>query len=155
MTWRAVPQFPNYVVNEQGSVMDARTGRPAPRASRSDSGYLRVKLDGRLVRVHRAVLFAFRGPPPSSRHHGAHENGNKDDNRLRNLTWKLPVENEADKKKHGTAPRGGHQHAPSPQVVGRVLAAVSSGESFSRVARRFGLHRSSVSRYARGLRRAA
>lgn len=150
---RPVPGFPDYVVSRAGEVHHARTGRPARRGTRSDSGYARVWLGNKCVRLHRVVALAFLGPAPSPRHHVAHKDGCKDNNAEENLAWKLPVENEADKRAHGTSPRGGSNRVPSPQVVGRILAALGRGDSFSSVGARFGVHRSTVSRYARGLRR--
>ena len=42
------------------------------------------------------------GPPPSEIHQAAHLNGVRDDNRLANLEWKTPKENDRDKDVHGT-----------------------------------------------------
>jgi hypothetical protein len=152
VTWQTIPGFPGWVASADGRVMDAVSGRLAPRASRSDSGYERVSVDGRTPRLHRLVLFAFRGPPPSSRHHGAHLDGDKGNNHLSNLDWKTPEENEADKKRHGTAPRGRTRKNLSPQKIGKVRASFVKGESVSRIARRYGLHRKTVSRCVRVLR---
>jgi hypothetical protein len=97
------------------------------------------------------VLEAFVGPAPSRRHEAAHKDGRKENNRLDNLEWKLKEHNEADKKLHGTAPRRFTGHRRTDHVE-RVLAL--AGEmSFTRIARETGLHRSSVSRIVRGLRR--
>lgn len=154
MRWRPAPGYQGFEVSDAGMVRDARRNLlPQSPSNRSDSGYARVRIRGKNVRVHRLVLLAFRGAPPSDRHHAAHGAGGKLDNRLRNLAWKLPADNEADKRAHGTASRGGRNRLPSPQIVGRVLAAVRRGNSFRSVAYRYGLHRSSVSRYARGIRR--
>lgn len=155
MDARPVPGFPDYLVSSDGQIVHAAKGTRARRATPSDSGYQRVWLGDACVRVHRCVLLAFIGPAPTPRHRVAHNDGNKANNALWNLEWKLPEANEADKKLHGTAPRGGAQRMPSPQVIGRIRARVGRGESYTRVARAFRLHRSSVSRYARGIRRAA
>jgi DNA-binding CsgD family transcriptional regulator len=129
--------------------------RPQPR-----SGYLRVRLLGpcgqlHYVPVHKIVLEAFVGPRPSPRHHGAHKSGDKNNNRLDNLLWKLPEDNEADKKLHGTAPKGGARKPSHPARVRAILRLVKGGKSYTQVADRFGLHRHSVSRIVRGLRRRA
>ena len=44
--------------------------------------------------VHRLVLAAFIGPPPSPIHQCNHANGNRADNRLENLSWVTPSENQ-------------------------------------------------------------
>ncbi|MDD1770970.1 MAG: NUMOD4 motif-containing HNH endonuclease [Methanomassiliicoccales archaeon] len=150
MTERWLPTLldPRYEVSTLGRVR--RAGRVL-KPHRSDSGYLRVKTP-RVPLIHKAVLEAFVGPAPSRRHEAAHKNGRRLDNRLDNLEWKLKEDNEADKKAHGTAPKRftGHQHTGH---VAKVLVLSEIGCSFSRIGRALGLHRSSVSRIVRGLRR--
>jgi hypothetical protein len=84
-----------------------RTNKPRPiRPNSNGSGYLTVMLrvEGCSKRfyVHRAVLEAFVGPPPSGRHQAAHWDGVRSNNALANLRWALPVENAADRVRHGT-----------------------------------------------------
>ena len=155
--WWPVVGFPGYWVSCAGQVRHhARTLKPSIR-----NGYRRVWLvdtEGRRVRraVHLLVLEAFVGPRPSSRHHGAHTPDNdKSNNRLENLAWKLPEDNEADKRACGTAPKGGRNWRPSRERVARVRARAAQGESYTQIARDEGLHRHSVSRIVRGLRRRA
>jgi hypothetical protein len=141
-------------VSESGAVRGARgTLAQTP----NDGGYLRVRLfvDGRRrnVLVHKAVLLAFVGPAPSARHHGAHCDGVLTNNRLENLAWKTPEDNEADKRAAGTAPVGFSGHRRTD--VGEVRRLLAQGLSYTRVGRHLGLHRSSVSRVARGLRHRA
>ena len=155
MTWRPLPGFPGYEVSDRGVLRNARTGR-ARKLQRSDSGYLRTHIDRdgkrRSVLVHLAVLRAFVGDAPSPRHDGAHLDGDKSNNALRNLEWKLPEDNEADKRRAGTAPRGFSGHR-KPDHVPPVRDLLQRGWSYTRIARHVGIHRSSVSRIARGLRR--
>ena len=47
------------------------------------------------------VVLAFLGPPPFPGAHAAHFDGDKLNNRLSNLRWASPAENEADKRRHG------------------------------------------------------
>lgn len=154
---RDLPRFPGYRIRDDGTVIGrrGRALRPQPR-----SGYLRVPLFGacglRHFRpIHILVLEAFVGPRPSARHHGAHLDGDKRNNHVLNLDWKLPPENEADKKLHGTAPRGGPRRPTPKRRVRTILRLVKGGQSFTTIAARFGLHRHSVSRIVRGLRRHA
>jgi hypothetical protein len=149
---RRIPGFDGYIVSDRGVIYGPRGH--ALRPSRSDSGYLRVTARGRRLFVARAVLLAFVGPPPSHRHEAAHADGNKDNNALWNLSWKTRRQNEADKRRHGTAPRGftGHRDASHVRKVRNLLAR---GLSYAHVAKRVGLHRHSVSRIARGLRHAS
>jgi hypothetical protein len=52
--------------------------------------------------VHRLVLLAFRGEPPTPHHECAHWNGDPSDNSIGNLRWATKVENHADRWRHGT-----------------------------------------------------
>lgn len=151
--WRPILGFPGYDVSDTGEIRNARTLAPLALQS-SDSGYLkaRVRVGGRLrsLLAHRAVLFAFRGPPPTrARRFAAHCNGDKLDNRLENLAWKTRRENEADKLEHGTAPRAFTGRKLADDEVDAIRREVAAGRSFSAVARERGLHRYSVSRIAR------
>ena len=147
--WLPTLLDPRYKISATGQVRGP-SGRIL-RQSVSDSGYLRVKTP-RVLLIHRAVLEAFVGPAPSPRHEAAHKDGRKRNNRLENLEWKLKEHNEADKKLHGTAPRKFTGHHRTGHVA-KVIVLSEIGCSFSRIGRALGLHRSSVSRIVRGLRR--
>ncbi len=73
-------QFSDYLI--QGSV---------------NGGYLRTKvlIDGKVTSLHRLVLLAWVGPPPSAtkKYVVNHKNGIKLDNRLENLEWMTQSEN--------------------------------------------------------------
>jgi hypothetical protein len=77
--------------------------------------YLSVGIAGRTMSVHRLVLLAFEGSPPSDKHQAAHWNGNSKDNRLDNLRWATASENDADKRRHGTKPLG--EKSPNGQKL--------------------------------------
>jgi hypothetical protein len=146
--WREIPGFPGYEAGDDGFIRRP-DGRLARKGSPSDSGYARVWLGEKCVRVHLAVLRAHRGEQPSPKHEGAHLNGDKSDNRLDNLEWKTRSENEADKRVVGTQPKGGAVRRVAPSVRGRVVAGVKRGLSISELARRFGVHRRTVAKWAR------
>lgn len=46
-----------------------------------------------MASLHRLVLLAFVGDPPTIEHQGDHINGRRGDNRLPNLRWVTPLEN--------------------------------------------------------------
>jgi hypothetical protein len=153
--WRPIAGFPGYRVSRGGHV---RRGRLAL-LPQWRGGYLRVRLvspDGRRVwrPVHALVLEAFVAPRPSTRHHGAHfPDRDRGNNRAGNLRWALPEENEADKRVHGTHPRGGPRKATGDSVVAAIRESAQAGESFTAIGRRLGLHRTSVARIVAGTRR--
>lgn len=71
-----------------------------------NNGYLKVLLynNGKryVASAHRVILTAFKGAPPTSKHHCCHNNGIKTDNRPENLRWGTAKENKADSIKAGT-----------------------------------------------------
>jgi hypothetical protein len=75
--------------------------------SRSSSGHRTVMFKGSKKRylVHRLMLETFVGPCPSGME-CRHLNGDPGDNRLDNLCWGTPADNQADRVKHGTSNRG-------------------------------------------------
>lgn len=58
------------------------------------------------AQVSRLVARAFLGEPLADKPHVAHLDGNALNNRVENLQWVSPRENESHKKLHGTAPIG-------------------------------------------------
>jgi HNH endonuclease len=114
----------------------------------SQGGYRRVRVTrvgggGVWLKVHIAVLEAFVGPRPSSRHVAAHAPSNdKRDCRLVNLRWATRQENERDKRGVGTV-RGGFRPPLTVEQKERIRAA--SG-SITAIACLFGLHRKTVAR---------
>ena len=95
-----------YSVSSDGQVRSPSGRILKPKTQKN--GYLKVTLclaDGRHKdeRVHRMVLIAFRGEPPTREHESDHRNKVRSDNRLRNLRWRLKVENLSDRR-HPSGP---------------------------------------------------
>ena len=99
-----------YDVSDQGNVRSYYTiGRPKKNGllaqQKNPKGYRRVILwlPGKHYSIvtHRLVLQTFVGPPPSVLHQSNHKNGIKDDNRVENLEWVTPVQNNAHAVAHG------------------------------------------------------
>jgi hypothetical protein len=161
MEWRPIPGFPQYEVSEWGHVRRLSAGgspvaykgrvlRPRRRAS-----YWAVTLHDGTGRhdlsVHRLVLTAFVGPPPSEEHQGAHFDGDRDNNHLTNLRWATARENIADKVRHGTIARG-QKAGPrrfSEVDVRAIRRLHSQGLSQERLAVRFQTSQSHVGRIVR------
>ena len=134
--WRSVPNWPEYEVSEFGHVRRRlRGGSPIAKVGRelrpSPGLYAHVYLHGkagkRHISIHRLVALAFLGEPPSRAHQVAHNDGNPRNNHYTNLRYATPRENNADKIRHGTLPRG--EKAGPSKFTGtmvrqvRVLAA--------------------------------
>lgn len=110
--WAPIPGFPRYAVSTLGRVRSYARHRPHRGARRIEptlltlsknyAGYPIVNLAEtpgryRQMKVHRLVLLAFVGPPPTPKHHGSHMNAQRDDCRLANLAWETPAQNWARK----------------------------------------------------------
>lgn len=87
-------------------------------------GYTRFNMSvhntTRSMLLHVAILEAFVGERPLGMQ-CAHYNGDRKDNRLENLRWATPQENEADKKRHGRS-NGGDRNGMSAANKLRRLA---------------------------------
>lgn len=117
---------------------------------RHTGGYARVMLwkDGAAHQtyVHKVVMEAFVGRRPAGSQ-VAHANGNKQDNRLDNLRWATPAENQADRELHGTGRVGVKRRT---RAVGRAMADVirtthaRTGLSITKLAKQLHLPRTTV-----------
>jgi hypothetical protein len=131
--FKAAKDFPGYFVGSDGSVWSTwrryyrkGAGRIGV-AYRADGPWVRIKLrptreggyldvelrrDRRSVHVlvHRLILIAFRGPPPTPYHECAHWDGSPSNNRLDNLRWATKSENQTDRWRHGTRLLGPRRH---------------------------------------------
>lgn len=134
-------------VRSESRTIERSDGRTQTRHSRllksvpDPKGYLRVNLFqnniGATRYVHRMMLEAFVGPPKGL--HIRHLNGNQTDNRLENLRYGTPSENQFDRVRHGrhynaekTHCKYGHpfdetntytQHNPDGSIKGRWCRA--------------------------------
>jgi len=146
--WANIQDWP-YQVSTKGKVR--RIGSPALSPS-SDRGYPVVTLsDGRRrmkVMVHVLVATAFHGKKPSAKHQVAHWDGNKANNHVENLRWALPIENDDDKKRHGTHAKGERivQSKLSEKDIRRILLDPRSAHELADI---YKVHHSTISR-ARG-----
>lgn len=116
--WRAIAGFDGYEVSADGQIrswwMTSRWGRkrriaPHVLATRWRGGYLAVTIsvDGKkhAVPVHIATCEAFHGSRPNGMW-ALHRNGDRENNTSRNLYWGTPLENAADRDRHGNTGRG-------------------------------------------------
>ena len=151
--WRRHPRFTAYEVSDRGQVKRVaakpphRRGKLA-RPSPTKSGYFVVGLARDLGPryVHLLVLETFAGECPAGME-CRHLNGNGRDNRWpENLTWGTPLENAADKRRHGTYVRGERQNGAklSPLRVRAILALREMGATQYLLARVFKVSRSCI-----------
>lgn len=146
---KIIEDYPNYAVNRVGQVINITTGRIL-QAPLVKAGYPVVNLFRKGRRgtylVHRLVLEDFRGPAPEE-HVACHNNGIRTDNRLENLRWDTQASNSADKLAHGTLLRGSKSPVAklSERAVDEIRARLVFGETQRSIARRYGVHQSTIS----------
>lgn len=114
--WRTSPSFPEYEVSDCGDVRTRfkSATRAAGRILKGSikSGYRRYELwisashQRRMIGAHALVCEAFHGPKPSESHVPAHWDGVRLNNTPANLRWATPLENNADRLRHGRTIRG-------------------------------------------------
>jgi len=156
--WRPVPGWECYEVSNLGGVRRTDTGRDLRQQVFERDPYPAVVFKQRprkpaRFRVHALVLTAFVGPRPFADAQARHLDGNQRNNRLDNLTWGSPVENQADRKRHGTG-RGRIANGRSPITELDVLAMRSmfrSGAKIMQICRALGLNCRCVSDAVRGV----
>lgn len=155
--WRPLPGFGDrYAVSDRGRVWSLFANKEmATHSPTKGRGYRAFKacVDCRLthVWVHRAVLLAFCGAAPPGTH-ASHLNGNDSDNRLENLSWETPRENNARKAAHGTAQRG-ERHGLAkltPQCVLEIRHLLAQRVKQRDIARLFNVAHSQISSIASG-----
>jgi hypothetical protein len=145
--WLDVVGYPKYQVSSRGRVRSWKwTGpfgfdltRSTPRLLSQKTtrhGYKEVNLhragDKPRVRlVHRLVLEAFAGPPPSSVSQCAHLNGVPSDNAIGNLVWATPKVNGRHKVQHGTSKKSILSDEKRRAVLVLLAAGFSETETAS------------------------
>ena len=142
---RAVPGHPRWEADEDGHLW--RDGCPVPGAIGSH-GYRTVNVGAGTESVHRMVCAAFHGPPPASRPHVAHGNGNQLDNRPANLRWVSRSENMEDARRHGTlavGERHGNATLTDRQVEAIRARYAAGGVRQADLAAEYGCSRSLIS----------
>ncbi len=109
--WAKVPGFADYQASEDGQIRSKKSGRKPVKLKQQTTkkGYLSVFLckDGvkKNVKVHRAVLMAFRGPPGEGEE-ASHLDGCKTNNHINNLIWESRKDNANRRTDHGTQTHG-------------------------------------------------
>lgn len=114
--WLPIPGFEGrYEVSNLGRV---RSRTRVLKPSAGSTGYPHVSLPDSSARsgfrvhyVHALVTLAFLGPRPEGQQ-VRHGDGDRTHCALANLSYGTPVENEADKKRHGTHEKTRRTHCP-------------------------------------------
>ena len=149
--WRQIPGFDDYEASNLGRIrraLDGRVKKAGDLIAQTGKRYRYVGLcpighPRRTIQVHILVAMAFHGLAPSPDHEVAHWDGDGLNNRAENLRWALPVENIADRTRHGRQARFiGEKnvlclHGRSAAEA-LMLARKATGESYAKIGARFG-----------------
>ncbi len=154
--WAEYPPIPILLVSNLGNVWNVKTGRRL-HPSKTGKGYYSVNVryengKSKLVLINRAVLWAFKGPPPSDQHQAAHIDGVKTNNYLGNLHWVTPKENARHKKaifSHGEGEKNSQAKISNLDAL-RIAKMLDDGQRPVRIAELFGVSRHLVYSMKRG-----
>jgi hypothetical protein len=151
--WNPIPTHPGYSASTCGEIRGPRGKILKP--MRADSGHLYVLTprprSPRKLFVHRAVLLAHVGPPPSPAHEGRHGDGNPENNALTNLCWGTRLENMHDKARHGTELHG--EAKPAARLTVAKVRAIRNDRRPARVVgAEYGVSHTAILRIRRGER---
>jgi len=166
MDYALIHNFPAYRIHKSGYIESRwRTGsfyngfevkdiwRRIRHNQRSD-GYLAVDLrDGhgnsRRTYVHILVAECFIGPKPFTGAHVRHLDGNPENNSVNNLAWGSALQNEKDKKSHGTwEDRYGGKLTEIQRK--EIRARAEKGERQRALAEEYGVSRPTITRLING-----
>lgn len=113
----------------------------------TSAGYGHMYIDGRTHLISRLVCQEAYGPAPTPKHEAAHEcgKGHLACVAKRHLSWKAPKSNCADRVGHGTHRRANLTNAQVKEI--RALRGIASQ---AKIAVRFGIHQTAVSRIQLG-----
>jgi len=112
-------------------------------------GYRRIKIkrSGKVHPVPRAIAIEAHGVPPSETHQAAHTCGRGDIGCVNpsHIYWATPQENQLDRRKHGTDPRGVRQNTAKLTEEDVRLIRRLHGEAYQAdIAKEFGVSRDTV-----------
>lgn len=107
--WKIIVGYPDYQVSDMGRVKSTKKGERILKPFIDRYGYCWVSFSGDSkkvnARITSLVADAWIGPLPDGLER-AHDNGDSTDNRVVNIRYKTPTENNRDRIRHGTIPKG-------------------------------------------------
>jgi hypothetical protein len=147
--WKPVSEYEGlYEVSDLGRVRTIKSGwiKTQTMNKRDRRLYMLLWKNNiyQLFKVHRLVLFTFVGLPPRG-HEACHNDGDPHNNKLDNLRWDTPANNQADRVKHGTSNRG-EQCGTSKLTQTEVKAIRADTRKQKYIAAEYGIQQSQVSR---------
>jgi len=152
---KEVDEFPDYGLSRDGRAWSKKRSSQWKelRQTREYQGpgyrmvVFRVSGRQRKVFLHSLMLKVFVGPRPTLKHQARHMDGDITNNHIDNLAWGTPLDNHADKKRHGTT-ASGSQHPMAKLTESDVEAIMTYcrvGISGRWIAEAFGVTPATVS----------
>jgi len=162
--WKDIEGYPGYCISSLGKVINKNSRWKSklinglkPRPGGYKNLYYRVCLHApgmpKDVYIHRAMLIAFSGNPPTSKHQAAHLNGIHSDNRIDNLAWVTPLQNSKHKIKHGTSGKGTKNSMVklNEESVLKIMRLYANGVSSKSLSEKFKVSRENIILIINGL----
>ena len=153
--WKAVVGFEGlYEVSDHGRIRSVKTKRIKAYTKHvyDTRPFMNLWKAGKqkIMRPHTLVLTAFVGPRPQGME-CCHNNGDPFDNRLENLRWDTPRNNQLDRIKHGTSNRG-ERCAAAKLTEAQVQAILADTRLQREIAADYGVRQNTISRIKSGKR---
>jgi hypothetical protein len=139
-----------YLVSNLGRVLGGKRKKLLNPTCEKLTGYYSICLsrDGlvKKFRLNILVLSTFCGPKPFDNAHAAHNNGDKSDNRLINLRWASPKENQDDIDRHGRRCKGEDVFGAvlNENKIKKIRDRIKNGEMNRPIAEDFGVSISTI-----------
>lgn len=122
--WKKTSAVDGFEISSLGQIRKASTKKILKQYTQKGYKVIALYPKGKgtkRFRISRLMLQTFNGDPPDPSYHAAHLNGKPGDNRIENLKWCSPKENNAHKWLHGTE-QIGETHGSSVHKNASVMA---------------------------------
>lgn len=144
--FKRLPPCPSYAIGTDGSAWSCKSGVWVKLNQRKDyQGYFTVKINKIDKHVHKLVLLTFRGERPAGKQ-SRHLNDIKTDNRLENLAYGTPSQNQEDRRKNNPQVYDvqSNYHKLDKGKALQIRAERESGKPILRIAKDHGVHPTTV-----------
>lgn len=152
LTFSTIENHENYMISQNGHVININTRIFLKPILSGEKGYLRVSLSGKLISVHRLVCKAFT-PNPKNKPYVNHIDGNKLNNSHLNLEWTTAKENDEHASKNGLKSKGENRpaHKLKDSDIPQIRKMILEKTSYRVIAEIYGVTKHTI--YAIGIGR--